>query len=167
MDSGPFSSGAIVQRALTLMIAGQIAMAAIVIGFVSNTWSYVSKDFQHLAFVVVCGSGAHFVMSLVTGGLIASYFQFRQNILSTTIAISSSAVYIYCSLIIQHSGLAQMLLERPWVSVFPFGDFMIGLLQGEQREVAYYTLPFVMACLVAFVCYFFHLCFTFFRQGRQ
>lgn len=153
MQAGPFKREVIVQRALTLLIAGQIALAAIVIGFVSNTWTSVSAPYRFLAFVVVCGSGAHFFLSLIAGALIAWLFQSRQDGLSTSIAIACSVTYIYCSLIVQHSGLAQMLMERPWRSFFPFGNFMINMLQGSNLEAAYYTLPFAMSCAVAFICY--------------
>ncbi|MCB2067499.1 MAG: hypothetical protein KDE15_12770, partial [Erythrobacter sp.] len=137
METNPFGRAQLVQRALTLMIAGQIALAAIVIGFVSNTWAEVAPENQRLALVVVCGSGAHFMMSLLLGGALAWLFRARPDARSAACAMAASATYIYSSLIVQHSGLAHMLTGHRWDSFFPLGNFMIGMMQGDRLEESY------------------------------
>lgn len=149
LGTGPFDRGQIISRSLTLIIGGQIALAAIVIGFVANTWSDVSPAYRHFAFVVVCGSGAHFVMALALGGSCALAFHFCKTIRMTSVIILACAGYIYSSLIVQHSGLAHMLLESPWVSIFPLGQRMITLINGPDLEFYYYFLPAIVASSAA------------------
>ena len=140
----------LVMRSVTLLITGQIALAAIVIGFVANTWESIDITSHYRAFIVVCGSGAHFLMSLAVGGVSLLVFRRDETKLDAFIAVSTCFVYIYFSLIIQHDGLATLLMDRPWKSVFPLGDWALSFARNESGELAYYLIP-TLASSVALV----------------
>ena len=152
------SGDQLVMRSITLMVTGQIALAAIVIGFVANTWRAIPPSNHYEAFIVVCGSGAHFLMSLATAGIVLSSYKFFASKLEIGIGAICCFCYIYFSLIVQHGGLASLLLIEPWRSVFPLGDMALSLSKGVAGETYYYMLPFVTSLILFIILELLHLC---------
>jgi len=133
-------------RVAYIVVTAMIALAFIVITFVADTWASIPSEKQHFAFVVINASGAHFICSLAYGAaciFVCRIFPYWK--VSASLAVGG-ATYIYCALILQHRGLADSLLSQPWVSIFPFGQAMIGLVRGPHLEAFFYFTPLAAAC---------------------
>lgn len=134
-----------VLRAVYIVFTAMAALAFIVISFISDAWESVPPEKQHFAFVVVNASGAHFICSLAYALPCILICRLLPYWKVATSAAAGGAAYIYCALILQHRGLADSLRSEPWVSIFPFGQDMINLVQGPHLEAFFYFIPLVAA----------------------
>jgi len=120
------------------------ALAFIVISFVATVWESIPADRRHDAFVVVYASGAHFIFSFVLAGPTFALANRLQSAAAGAAMTFGLVAYVFWSLILQHRGLANLLLDRPWSIPMPFADQVSASLAGLLGEhFAFYLGPVI------------------------
>ena len=137
-----------VVRAIYIVFTSMIALAFIVISFVSNTWESIPAPNRYFAFTLISASGSHFISTLgyiLPGMLLWRTFPRATN----AVAICMGGIsYIYSALILQHWGLTKCLLPMAWKSVFPFGQYLIAMTNDGRSEAVFYFAPMIASWVV-------------------
>jgi hypothetical protein len=135
-----------VLRAAGAMPVIEGALAFIVISFVATVWESIPADRRHDAFVVVYASGAHFIFSFALAGpMFALSTRLRSAAAGAAMTLALMG-YVFWSLILQHRGLANLLLDSPWSIPMPFADGVAAsLTRGMGEHFAFYLGPVVFA----------------------
>lgn len=135
-------------RATTAMPVVEGALAFIVISFVATVWESISPERQTFAFEVVFGSGAHFIFSflIVTPAFVLSSRMKSGVAGAFTLAMLS---YVFWSLILQHRGLANMLLPERWRIPIPFANEINDAMESVLGpQITFFFGPLIFSYVV-------------------
>jgi hypothetical protein len=138
-------------RAATAMPVIEGALAFIVISFVAAVWENIPVAHHRDAFVVVYASGAHFIFSFgIAAPSLALSHWLRSRAASAALMLGLFA-YVFWSLILQHRGLANLLLEERWTIPMPYADTASSLLERAMGsgEFAFYLGPLMFSYALA------------------
>lgn len=147
-DATPQKERAAVRAAAAMPVI-EGALAFIVISFVATVWPSIPPDRGRDAFIVVYASGAHFIFSYLLAApmfALAGRLKSPSSGAAMTIGLAS---YVFWSLILQHRGLANLLLDSPWSIPLPFADSICVAMErvlGEQ--LAFFFGPLIFSYVV-------------------
>lgn len=149
MAGGEGQKNSAVDRAATAMSVIEGALAFIVISFVATVWESIPTERGNDAFVVMFGSGAHFLFSF---GIVAPILAVPNRLKSGAMGIAMMLAlfgYVFQSLILQHRGLAGLLLDEPWtIPIAPAAAICTALDGIFGAQFALYIGPLIFSYLV-------------------